>query len=135
LVRHFIDLHAEPQSKIGFSKELVCALQNSNWPGNIRQLENLVRTILVTSKSRIKDLKDLPDDYKKTVKPASWQKALNQNDLKAAISSMSAEFEQEFIKYHLTKNSFNISQTAKSIGLSRVSLHKKIKQYNISLKV
>jgi len=134
LIHHFIEVYSSHHKSVEFNKELLTFLQNSNWPGNIRQLENLVRMILVTSKSRIKDLNDLPESFRQNIKSDSWQNAFAQNDLKSAVASISSEFEHDFIKHQLSINEFNISQTAKSIGLSRVSLHKKIKLYDINLK-
>jgi DNA-binding NtrC family response regulator len=49
----------------------------------------------------------------------------------AALRAVVADFEEGFLRHHLTKNHGNITKTADSIGLSRVALHKKIKQYFI----
>ena len=134
LIDHFIDSYADPQTNVEFTKELIAGLQNRDWPGNIRQLENAVRTILVMSKSSIKDLADLPDNLKQDINAHSWQQAISKDEHRSAVAAIVSEFEQEFIKHHLIRNNYNISQTAVSIGLSRVSLHKKIKTYNIPLK-
>jgi transcriptional regulator of acetoin/glycerol metabolism len=60
---------------------------------------------------------------------SDWNRSDYQTALHAAISG----FELEFIRHHLAKNQGNISKTAAAIGLSRVALHKKIKQHAIRL--
>ncbi len=54
-------------------------------------------------------------------------------NIRLHITKLSLHLKKNIFIYHLSKNNFNISKTADSINLSRVSLHKKIKEYQIQL--
>lgn len=116
-----------------FEKESLDILQKYDWPGNIRELENLIRmlNLTITNKSICPD--DIPQKFKRssteklnleTNYPMNYQEAFNR---------VVMDFERSFLEYHLKENNYNISRTSEMIGLSRVSLHKKIKEYSILL--
>ena len=64
IARDFLLRFAKEDGKVfsGFSPDAEQALQNFNWPGNIRQLQNIVRNIVVLSQGPVIDLHDLPRD-------------------------------------------------------------------------
>jgi two-component system, NtrC family, nitrogen regulation response regulator NtrX len=131
LVQHFIEKHSGSRVKKQFSKAAYSCLEKYSWPGNIRELENMVRALLVQCETDEISLGDLPERARKAqennIRSGGRQRLSYQAALRAAI----ADFEEEFLRHHLTKNHGNITKTADSIGLSRVAIHKKIKQYGI----
>jgi len=90
-------------------------LQEFNFPGNIRELENMIERAIVVGDGKKIGLKDLP--------------------LEKTIVSSSAEslddFEASFILQILNKYSWNISRTAKALKVDRVTLYHKIKKYDL----
>lgn len=136
LASHFVDKHAGARRRtLRLAREALECLERYAWPGNIRELENLVRVLLVSCEGEEAGVDDLPARMTAGVaqdpgaRPAGYGGAGDQSPLNAAI----AGFEEEFLRRNLALNQGNISKTALAIGLSRVALHKKIKQYRISL--
>ena len=104
--------------------ELLCSYP---WPGNVRELKNLLERLTIMVKKDIIEEIDLPDSYypggaKRTelIEP----QFLLMDDFKEAKKA----FEKEFILKKLHSNNNNITKTAKTIGVGRSYLHKKIKK-------
>ena len=114
----------------GFEKKSLSAgaikkLEEYDWPGNIRELRNLVeRFAIMTEGIEIGEkeiILPMGDGGKKV--------EISLCDLKGARG----EFEKKFIMEKLSECEGNISKTAKAIGLERSHLHRKIKQHGIKL--
>jgi len=90
-------------------------IQEFNFPGNIRELENMIERAIVVGDSKKIGLKDLP--LEKTI-------LTNSNE------SLD-EFEASFILQILNKYSWNISRSAKALKVDRVTLYNKIKKYDL----
>lgn len=136
LTQHFIDKYSKESDKSQkMTKEANTVLQEYRWPGNVRELENLIRMLLVYSSKKTIDLEYFPEKMfldKKQPDAVSKQDIQDQ-DYKKALSRVLEDFERDFFQTHLEKEKGNISKTAEKIGLSRVALHKKIKQYNLKI--
>jgi DNA-binding NtrC family response regulator len=135
LVEHFLAKHTGARPRPRFSRELYDCLERHAWPGNIRELENLVRVLLVSCDGEEARPGDLPARFRcpdespnQRVRP-DWSSM----DFQTAWHAALAEFEGKYLRYHLDRNQGNVSRTAAAIGLSRVALHKKIKTYGIGL--
>ena len=96
------------------------------WPGNVRELKNLLERLTIMVKKDIIEEIDLPDSYypgrvkrQELLEP----QFLLMDDFKEAKKI----FEKEFIQKKLLLNNNNITKTAKTIGVGRSYLHKKIK--------
>ena len=136
LVDHFLRKHGNGrQRQLRFSREAYDCLESHVWPGNIRELENVVRVLLVTCEKEEVAVEDLPERLRKAaagtapVRP-DWQQARYGPALRAVTRS----FETEYLQYHLSAHGGNISQTAAAIGISRVALHQKIRQFGLTCK-
>jgi two-component system, NtrC family, nitrogen regulation response regulator NtrX len=131
LVRHFIEKYAGNRTPKQLSHEAFSCLEKYPWPGNVRELENMIRALLVQCEADEVSLGDLPARVRQAeenrVRTGDWSGLT----YPAALRAVVADFEEGFLRHHLTKNHGNITKTADSIGLSRVALHKKIKQYFI----
>ena len=90
-------------------------LQEFSFPGNIRELENMIERAIVVGDGRKIGLKDLP--LEKTI-------------VNNAVESLD-DFESTFILQILNKYSWNISRTAKALKVDRVTLYHKIKKYDL----
>jgi DNA-binding NtrC family response regulator len=136
LVRHFIGKHSGNCHKsMRLTPSAYDCLEKHAWPGNVRELENLVRVLMVECEKEDIGVEDLPLRLRpahetESIKPGP---AHHEADYQSALQTAITSFEREFLSYHLAKNQGNISKTATVIGLSRVALHRKIKQYRIVL--
>ncbi len=101
---------------------------NYDWPGNIRELENVIEQLVVLSTNEIIQTSDLPQQFQKLTSLDTIDSA----NLSEARSKLVTNFEKQFISNALNNNSWNISLTAKTIGVSREGLHRMIKKYRLS---
>jgi DNA-binding NtrC family response regulator len=130
LVRHFLEIFNEKFNKNikGVSRNVQKLFLKYDWPGNIRELENVLeRAVLVTSRDFI-DLPDLPEYLQNYLPLESGIIPLTRNKL-ASLD----ELEKEYIIYLLKKTNNNLRQTARILNISRTTLYHKIKKYNIPL--
>lgn len=107
-------------------------LLSYNWPGNIRELRNFCKFIMI-NEPKINNsiiLKHLRqrNTYFQNVSEGSMDRFLKIDNLKESV----AEFEREYLIYHLKRNSWHIPQTAQAISIERTTLYKKIKSLGIS---
>lgn len=132
LIDHFIK-NSESEKSIHFTDDAMKTLMNYSWSGNIRELENFIKTTLVLSDSKFIDKNMLPEKFQlsESIKLEEWKSILSDNDFQKALKRSIENFERKYLKYYLDKNNGNVSKTAAAIKLSRVSLHKKISQYEL----
>ncbi|MBW1739817.1 MAG: sigma-54-dependent Fis family transcriptional regulator [Deltaproteobacteria bacterium] len=104
-------------------------LKAYRWPGNVREIKNLVERLAIMTESEVIDVKDLPPSYRCQKSTTLDLDFMNLNSLKEAKK----QFEKAYIFKKLSENDNNISQTADSIGIERSHLHKKIKSYGLRL--
>jgi len=126
LIEHFLK-----DKKIRFTVKAIEAMKKYSWPGNIRELQNFIKMIEVISDKQIITEQDLPQEFHTVLQTNNFIKLNDTSDYKNALSIAIKNFEKHYLTFHLTKNNGNISRTAEMIGMSRVSLHKKIKEYNL----
>ena len=129
LARHFADRQAVVNGlpRTDFSADALNFLSRLPYPGNIRELKNLVeRTILVSGKP-VLDATDFDAQYLRHDEPA-----------KAAEGSSFAgmtldEIERQTILQALEQHKGNLSQVAVSLGISRAALYRRLEKYNIQV--
>ena len=124
LVRHFADLQCKQNGlpKVDFTPEAMKYLQSLPYPGNIRELKNLVeRTILVSAKETL-DAEDFKAHNSQPVGATTTQ-SLNGLTLD--------ELERQRILQALEQYGNNLSQVATALGLSRPALYRRLEKHNI----
>jgi two-component system nitrogen regulation response regulator NtrX len=110
------------------SAEALQKLQRYHWPGNIRELKNLVERLVIMTQGKEIRASDIPPPYAQEPYPdTAIASSLQANTFKEAKES----FERAFIVRKLQEYKWNISQTADAIGIERSNLHKKIKAYGL----
>ncbi|MCD6560827.1 MAG: Fis family transcriptional regulator [Desulfobacteraceae bacterium 4484_190.1] len=113
-----------------FSEESLIILKNYEWPGNIRELKNLVERLLIMTKDDVIHPKDIPPPFnRRTELKGGFQPALLMSQ---TFKEAKSEFERAFIETKLKEFNGNISQTAEAIGIERSNLHRKIKTYGLN---
>lgn len=129
LVDHFFARFAADQgvSPPEVSSEAMAALQSYEWPGNVRQLRNLVeRTIILTPREKLERIEAemLPGELLGgRISGDSGLSALMGVPLREAREN----FEREYLRVQIRRFSGNISRTAAFIGMERSALHRKLK--------
>jgi len=110
------------------SDEAIGILKKYHWPGNIRELKNLVERLVIMSRDTTIRIEDIPSPFNQEgnlkEEYSSYMKADSFRDAKT-------QFEKAFIAKKLLEFNGNISQTAEAIGIERSNLHKKIKAYGL----
>ncbi len=132
LLDHFIS-SPKIKKKIRFTKEALDVLVNYNWRGNVRELENFVKSISVFAEKNTIDKNDLPEHILNGsyALKHEWNYLFANNNFQEAQKIILEDFEKKFLEFHLRMHNGNITRTAEAIGLSRVSLHKKINDYGL----
>jgi two-component system nitrogen regulation response regulator NtrX len=131
LVNHFLARYAaERRIPVPeMSSDAMAALQAHDWPGNVRQLRNIIeRTMIMTPGDRVSciEVDLLPSeilDTQGTINVPSTSMAIMGSPLREARES----FEREYLKIQIRRFSGNISRTASFIGMERSALHRKLK--------
>jgi two-component system nitrogen regulation response regulator NtrX len=129
LVEHFLQGTADElgQRPKKVSKRAVAELMEYNWPGNIRELENLIERLVILTQSQTIDVEDLP-----LLGPA---KNLEEQFLeKETYNEFRESVEKEFFVRKLRTYGFNVSKTARKLGMQRSNLYKKLEKYGIPYK-
>jgi two-component system nitrogen regulation response regulator NtrX len=131
LVAHFAARYAADRrvSPPDVSDDAMAALQAYDWPGNVRQLRNVIeRTIILAPGERIGsiDIDMLPPEIlsdQASLTPSEAVKAIMGTPLREARET----FEREYLRVQIRRFSGNISRTANFIGMERSALHRKLK--------
>ncbi len=130
LIDHFLR-RLISQSGIGqkdFSKKAADAMRDYDWPGNIRELRNVVERLLILKEGELIDTEDVETLLRG--KGKQKEVSLLQQPLKEAKKS----FEKLYIEEKLRENDGNVSETAKELGIERTNLHRKMRELKIGQK-
>ncbi len=116
----------------GLSPEVINIFLQYNWPGNIRELENVIeRAINMLDTDTIIKPEHLPDRLYGKRKSLIYSNHKIENMAAYNLKRRVSELEKELIESCLIDVAYNKNQAAKILNISRVSLYKKIDQYNI----
>lgn len=130
LLTHFIDIFNRSKNRglTGINSDALESLINYAWPGNIRELENLVERLTILKGQGQVDLSDLPAKYKsvKTVSTDIGALDIPENgmDFNSAVDA----YENALILKALEKTGWNRNQAASLLRLNRTTLVEKIKK-------
>jgi transcriptional regulator with PAS, ATPase and Fis domain len=107
--------------------QAMAALEGFAWPGNIRQLENVIQQSVLVSSGRELLVNHLPQPVRE------FTPAVNGKTPAAAESLMHNRevLEKNFIQRALQNNGYSRARTADALGISRVTLYKKMKKYGL----
>lgn len=135
LVDHFAGRYAADRrvATPEIAAEAMAALQAFDWPGNVRQLRNIVeRTIILAPGDRLAriDIDLLPPEI---IQDAGvGQGPVGSSVMGAPLREARETFEREYLRVQIRRFSGNISRTASFIGMERSALHRKLKILGIS---
>ena len=128
LAKHFLEMFSEKNRKIikGFTPQAMDQLLRYDWPGNVRELMNAVERAVVLSGSEYLDQEEMPIVLKDGIAGAEEHpKEAIPGDLPLE------EVEKASILKTLEMAGGNKSETARRLGITRRTLHKKLKKYGV----
>jgi len=125
LIKKIGQLEASSQ-ELTWEPEALRILEAFNWPGNIRQLRNVLRTATALCDDNRISIHDLPEDIRNTINDTelSGNPDINFNALAVA--------ERDALLHELEEMHWNISRVAKKLDLSRNTLYRRMKRYGIT---
>jgi|TARA_B100001146_G_scaffold178207_1_gene159773 two-component system nitrogen regulation response regulator NtrX len=100
-------------------------LLNYNWPGNIRELRNLIERVTILSQGKDED--NILNIIKESLTQSETEKFTITETLDFPLREARENFEKEYLVTQLKKFSGNISKTARFVGMERSALHRKLK--------
>ncbi len=135
LISHFMKIASKLLNKyeLDLSNEVIALLQSYDWPGNIRQLKNLIEWLLImygNSKNYKVKLSELPPEILQHKKSMNL---LSQNNFNLPLKDARKKFEKNYLENQLLRFKGNIARTSVFVGMDRSALHRKIKELNINL--
>ena len=110
----------------GVSPQAMALIMAYSWPGNIRELENVIQRMMVVAKGDTLDVQDLPPEI--SGKEEAREKA---KDLKGITRESAGLAEKSLILDALAKSGGNVTQAARHLSISRVTPQKKMKMYKL----
>ena len=133
LVEHFVARFASGRRALlpEVAPEAMAALQAYDWPGNVRQLRNIVeRTLILAPGDRLARIE--PDMLPAELVAAAPAAAASTIAMGAPLRQARESFEREYLRVQLRRFTGNISRTAAFIGMERSALHRKLKMLGIA---
>jgi nitrogen regulation protein NR(I) len=129
LLRKYSDRLRRPLR--GMSPEAQAALSVYDYPGNIRELENIIERGVLLSQGPLLRLEDLPEELHRTPSLAAAAESSSPDRIKERMKSIKGQMEREMIVAALHETGGNVTLAAKQLGLSRKGLQLKMKAYQI----
>jgi DNA-binding NtrC family response regulator len=113
------------RNKLGITDDAMEHLERYSWPGNIRELENVIERAALLSKNKFIGPEDLPNSIKQ--EQNQQQETYKLMSLKRALAGP----EKNIIRQALEANHWNRQATARALGINRTTLFKKMKHYGL----
>lgn len=119
----FLDMANKQLNKsiVGFSKEVMTLFQQYSWPGNLRELSNVIKRAVLLTQDQVIEKHSLPEEFGKEQPSQIPPKTFS-----------TKENEKELIVSALKEVGNNKTQAAKLLNITRKTLYNKLKEYNLS---
>jgi two-component system nitrogen regulation response regulator NtrX len=136
LAQNFLDTLASAtgRAKVTLAEDAIAALQSYEWPGNVRQLKNIMERVIIMggpNTDGVIDVSHLPQEIRVDTNDLlhnDGDNAIMTTPLREARES----FEREYLKVQINRFGGNISRTAAFIGMERSALHRKLKSLGLT---
>ena len=137
LIRYFTGKLTETTPIVGkeFTPDAMQCMQSYRWPGNIRQLRNIVERLMILSPCdmiTIDDVRSNLDEESKVPTKIESSDYMSKYDDKS-LNTAKDEFERELIEKRLIENEFNLAKAAKALGVFPSNMYAKISKLGIDL--
>jgi DNA-binding NtrC family response regulator len=130
LVHHFLDRYAKG-SRIQVTAAAMKSLLHYDWPGNVRELENCIARAVTLGDGKIIDVADLPPAIRSEQGDLGM---VASQDATTLSTTALAEMERMTILRVFEQANGDKALAGKMLGISRATLYRKLKRYNIAVK-
>jgi len=127
LTIHFLKKYA-PNKDLIISKDALSYLKSYHWPGNIRELENIIERATILMNGKVLEKKDLSISLKSDL--SNIYESLS-DEGSIPMQKIMESVEKDLIKKGLHRTNWNKTKAAKLLGINRRLLYSKIDQYNL----
>lgn len=136
LARYFVHLHAARHGieALEISQEFLDCLLSYPWPGNVREMENAIRSAVIYSKDGQLPAETLPPHVVAGAAGPANDPSVAKffgGPTESTLENRIEFTEKDIIEQALLKNSFSRTNTARQLGISRVTLYNKMKKYGM----
>lgn len=123
LMEHFIERfnRLKPKQIDSIAPEVLAVLMNYDFPGNVRELENIAEHAFVLCRNSIISMNDLPENFK-----PQYEESI------PAVNSFE-DLEARFLVEALKRNNWSRVNTARELGIHKTTLWRKMKKYGIDM--
>ena len=128
LVQKFVEKFAKTNRKAikGFTPQAMDTLMRYDWPGNVRELENAMERAVILAVGEYITERDLPLAVQQAAKNSA------EESIRHSLANKSLDdIEKEAISATLAETADNKSEAARRLGITRATLHSKLKKYNL----
>ena len=136
LIEYFLtqSAHANGLNRREFSEDAIALMQACDWPGNVRQLRNVVEWTLIMAPGHDQvpiQANMLPPELVLST-PSALRADLTREIMSLSLRKAREIFERQYLEAQVTRFGNNISKTAAFVGMERSALHRKLKSLGIS---
>ena len=138
LVEYFLKFISKElgSNNLHLSSETLVVLQNYDWPGNVRQLKNIIEWLIImygNQENLIIKPSHLPPEILGYDEIKKHDNIINNFNL--SLKDARKNFEENYLKEQLKRFKGNIAKTSTYIGMDRSALHRKLKELNININI
>ena len=132
LIDYFVKEHSRRHNKTirGLSMRARQALMRFDWPGNVRQLRNVIESMVVVDYDEVLDVDDLPVEI--APEGGEAEVVVERDGLEQLIGKPLEQIEKLFIGETLKATGGNREEAANMLGIGERTLYRKIKEYGLS---
>ncbi|MEW6429517.1 MAG: helix-turn-helix domain-containing protein, partial [Thermodesulfobacteriota bacterium] len=133
LLDHFLrDSNGRNGREVMFSKEVVEFLENYPWPGNVREMQNLVERLVIMADGTQVVLGDLPAPMRAEPETGAVRRDASPVGMSApAVANSLEELEREMVRKALARNNWVQVRAARELGLTRRQLGYRIRKFGL----
>jgi len=123
----FEKYNAKYRKEVTFTKEFCNAFQNYKWPGNVREMDNFVQSLIVTSDREILDVSDLPHYMLRDANNINRSIMKDENQ---SLDELMSDYEKNLLKNSLEVNG-SVAKVARLFKVDRTTIFRKAKKYSL----
>jgi two-component system nitrogen regulation response regulator NtrX len=113
------------------TEEALATLQAYPWPGNIRELSNMIAYVATMAEGDEVDVSDLPPKFRDAGRSQATASASSASATSGSFYERVGKFEKEILSAEYQQHNGNVSKLALSLGMDRSHLYTKLKEHGI----
>jgi transcriptional regulator of acetoin/glycerol metabolism len=131
LIRHLAVEESDAGEPVELDSHLLALLEQQRWPGNVRQLRHLLRSMIALRETDRLTVRDLPPEYRSAADDARPAPCPAPDSPDQASLNTLESAERSALLQELQRHAWNLSGVARELGMSRNTLYRKLQRLNI----